>query len=304
MNNLELSIIIVNFNTSDLLRKCLNKVYKALSFGKIEKESEVVVVDNASSDDSVSMVQKHFPKVIIIRNTQNLGFAKANNCGIKKSIGKYVLLLNSDTEMEKNVLINLLNIIKSDPAIGVVGGKLSNPDSTIQSSAGFFPHLSKVFCWMFFIDDIPIISKLIKSYHIQDKGFYQKEHYVDWVTGACFMLRKEIIDTTGLMDEDIFMYGEEMEWCYRIKKSGYQVIYTPDAYVLHHKGASGAASDAGILEEFKALLYFYKKHKAGWQLSFLRLFLRTGALLRVVIFGIIGRYHTRIPIYAKVFKLA
>lgn len=301
---MELSIIIVSFNTSDLLRKCLNKVYKALSFGKIEKESEVIVVDNASTDDSVSMVQKYFPKVKILKNTQNLGFAKANNQGIKKSSGKYILLLNSDTEIEKNALFNLLNAIKTDPNIGVVGGKLLNPDGMTQPSAGFFPHLSKVFYWMFFVDDIPIISKFLKPYHVGDKSFYEKTKLVDWVTGACFMLKRELIDNAGLLDEDIFMYGEEMEWCYRIKKRGYKVALIPSAQILHHKGASVSSSDAGILEEFKALLYFYKKHKASWQLPFLRLFLRTGALLRIAIFGIIGRYQTRIPIYAKAFKLA
>jgi len=299
-----LSIIIVNFNTSDLLRKCLNKIYKALSFGRIEKESEVIVVDNASTDDSVSMVQKHFPKVKILKNNQNLGFAKANNQAIKKSAGEYILLLNSDTEVEKDALTHLLNVIKTDADTAVVGGKLLNPDGTTQPSAGFFPHLSKVFYWMFFIDDIPLINKLIKPYHVEDKSFYQKEQFVDWVTGACFMLRREIVDTVGIMDEDFFMYGEEMEWCYRIKKTGFKVVFTPIAQILHHQGASGGSSSAGILPEFKSLLYFYKKHKPSWQIPILSFFLRCGALLRIVIFGIIGRYHTRIPIYAKASKLA
>lgn len=301
---MELSIIIVNFNTSSLLRKCLNKVYKALSFGKLEKMSEVIVVDNASSDDSREILREKFPKVTVIKNDQNLGFAKANNQATRQTHGKVILLLNSDTEIEKDALTNLLNVFKTDPDIGVVGGKLLNPDGTIQSSIGFFPHLRKVFFWMFFIDDIPFVSNLLKPYHVEDRSFYQRTQFVDWVTGACFMIKKEIIDAVGFIDEEIFMYGEEMEWCYRIKKKGFRVVFTPTAQILHHKGKSGATPDAGILEEFKALLYFYKKHKPSWQIPLLRLCLRIGALLRIAIFGIIGRYHTRIPIYAKAFKLA
>lgn len=300
---MELSIIIISFNTSELLRKCLNKVYKSLSFGKIEKKSEVIVVDNASSDDSVSMVKKNFPKVNIIGNNKNLGFSVANNQGIKESSGKYVLLLNSDTEVEKDALIKLLETISRDEKIGAVGGKLINLDGTLQYSLGFFPNLPKVFFWMFFIDDIPLLSKILKPYHLEEKSFYNKMQSVDWVTGACLLFRHEIISRVGYLDENIFMYGEELEWCYRIKKTGYKVFFTPVAQILHHQGASGSSA-AGILEEFKTLLYFYKKHKPSWQIPFLRLYLRFGALLRIIIFGIIGRYHSRIPIYAKAIKLA
>lgn len=300
---MELSIIIVNFNTSNLLRKCLNKVYKSLSFGKIEKESEVIIIDNASSDDSISMVQNNFPKVAIISNEKNLGFSVANNQGIRKSSGKYILLLNSDTEVEKDTLVNLLHKIKSEESIGVVGGKLLNPDGSIQPSAGFFPNLSKVFFWMFFIDDVPYLNKLLRPYHMENKSFYAKEHSVDWVTGACFIFSREIIEKAGLLDENIFMYGEELEWCFRIKKSGLNIVYTPAANILHHKGASSAGAE-GIIEEFKAILYLYTKHQSAWELPLVRLLLKLGALLRIVIFGIIGRHRNRVSLYAKAFKLA
>lgn len=301
---MELSIIIVSFNTGSLLRKCLNKVYKALSFGKIEKVSEVIVVDNASYDDSILMVEKNFPKVIIVKNKKNLGFSVANNQGIKRSEGEYILLLNSDTEIEKDTLTKLLEALERDKTIGVVGGKLMNVDGSFQASLGFFPTLSKVFFWMFFIDDIPLVSQILAPYHVEEETFYNKMQNVDWVTGACLMFRREVINRVGYLDENIFMYGEEMEWCYRIKKCGWKVVFTPEAQIFHHQGASTGASDAGILSEFKALLYFYKKHKPAWQAPLLSLFLRFGALLRIIIFGIIGRYHRRIPIYAKAFKLA
>lgn len=301
---MELSIIIVNFNTSELLRKCLNKVYKSLSFGKIEKESEVIVVDNASSDGSVSMAEKNFPKVLIIKNSKNLGFAKANNQALRQARGKYILLLNSDTEIDKDTLVGLLDEIKKNQRVGVVGGKLLNPDGSVQTSAGFLPSLSKIFFWMFFIDDIPLLSRLIKPYHIQDKKFYQKKADVDWVTGACFMIKREAIETVGYMDENIFMYGEELEWCLRLRKAGFSVIYTPEISVLHHKGASAKKAEAGIIEEFKSILYLYRKHEPAWQYPAVHLFLKLGALLRIVTFGIIGRYPARRALYAKAFKLA
>ncbi len=301
---MELSIIIVNYNTSELLHKCLNKVYKSLSFGKIEKESEVIVVDNASSDDSVPMAEKNFPEVIIIKNSKNLGFAKANNQALRQARGKYILLLNSDTEIDKDALTGLLDEIKKKQGVGVVGGKLLNPDGSVQASAGFLPSLSKVFFWMFFIDDIPLLCRLIKPYHIQDKKFYQKKADVDWVTGACFMIKREVIETVGYMDENIFMYGEELEWCYRIRKAGFSVIYTPKVCLLHHKGASTKDTEGGIIEEFKSILYLYRKHKPSWQYPAVYLFLKLGALLRIVAFGIIGRYPGRLSLYAKAFKLA
>ncbi len=300
---MELSIIIVNFNTSDLLRKCLNKVYKSLSFSKIEKTSEVIVVDNASSDGSVSMTEKNFPKVIIVKNKHNSGFAKANNQGIKQATGKYILLLNSDTEIEKDAVIKLLETIKADDDKGVVGGKLINIDGTIQPSAGYFPHPAKVFSWMFFLDDIPLLRKVLKPYHAEEKSFYEKERSVDWVTGACFLIKKEIIKKAGLFDENIFMYGEEMEWCYRIKNAGFKIVFAPTAKLIHHKGASTAVGTGGILEEFKTILYFYKKHKPAWQYPLVCLFLKCGSLLRLAVFGIIGRYPARLTLYAKAFKL-
>lgn len=300
---MELSIIIVSYNTSDLLRKCLNKVYKSLSFGKIEKVSEVIVIDNASSDDTVSMVHKNFPKVEIIKNSQNLGFAKANNQGIKLSTGKYVLLLNSDTEVRNDALMNLLETIKNDNNIGIVGGKLLNPDGSIQASAGYFPNLDKVFYWMFFIDDIPFLKELIHPYHVEYESFYQKERKADWVSGACFLFNRDIIGKAGLLDENIFMYGEEMEWCYRIKKMGWQVRFAPEAVTMHLKGSSGASNAAGIAEEFKAILYFYKKHKPPWQMPLVKLFLISGALLRLAVFGIITKYRSRLPLYAKAIQV-
>ena len=205
---------------------------------------------------------------------------------------------------EEIVLINLLREINKEKKIGVVGCRLLNTDKTTQFSIGYFPNLPKIFFWMTFIDDIPILSDIIKPYHLQIPSHYEKKRDVDWVSGACFLIRKETINIIGLLDEKIFMYVEEVELCYRINKKGYKVFYTPHSQLTHSKGASSSTkSEAGLIEEFKGLIYFYNKHKPGWQLPVLKGLIICGILLRIVVFGIIGRYPQRISLYAKILKM-
>ena len=157
---------------------------------------------------------------------------------------------------------------------------------------------------MSFLDDIPLIAKAVKPYHMENKNFYKMDQEVDWVSGACFMVRRKAIERAGLLDEKIFMYGEEMEWCYRIKKSGYEVFYTSTAEIFHYKGGSSDNPEtSGIDQEFSSLIYFYREHKPFWQMPILKGLLMFGALLRIGLFGIIRKYPTRIAIYAKAFKM-
>lgn len=301
---INLSIIIVNYNTSQLLKNCLQAVFQALNWEKHVDSCEVIVIDNASTDDSLDIVRRYFPDVHLICNQENLGFSKANNQALRKSQGKYMLLLNSDTSVKQTALVKLLEYIKSEKNIGAIGGKLLNPDGSIQPSVGFFPHLSKVFFWMSFLDDLPFMSSLLHSYHVEDKNFYLKRQQVDWVSGACILVKKEAVEKAGLFDEAIFMYGEEVEWCYRIKQAGFQVIYTPWAEIFHLKGESSVEKvNAGIVAEFRGILYFYQKHKSLCQQYLLKLLLKSGALLRILLFGIIMRHPKKADLYAKAFRL-
>lgn len=300
---MELSIIIVNYNTSKFLQNCLQSVYKALSIASLQDKSEVIMVDNASTDNSVVIVKRKFAKVILICNKENLGFAKANNQGIRKSRGKYILLLNSDTELIEKALVSLMELIRKEKKIDIIGCKLLNKDGSIQPSAGFFPTLWKVFFWMTFIDDLPGIKKIIKPYHAEDKEFYNKFQEVDWITGAFMLMKREVIGKTDLLDEKIFMYGEEVEWCYRLKKKGNCICYFPIESAYHHKGGSGIGRDSGILEEFTAILYFYNKHMTRWQNYLVRKILLFGALLRLLLFGIIMGNSQKATLYAKAFKM-
>lgn len=270
----------------------------------LQTSCEVIVVDNASIDNSVAMIEEKFPAVVLIKNKANLGFAAANNKAINHAKGKYILLLNSDTRIKDNTVVKLLNFISDDSSVGAVGCKLLNNDSSLQQSVGYFPTLTKIFLWMTFIDDIPLLRRFIKPYHVAPSSFYSKNQEVDWVTGACLLIRSEMIKQTGLLDEKIFMYGEEVEWCYRIKKIGYKVKYFSGAEVYHTKGASSEnIQGAGIVEEFKSLQYFYNKHFPSWQGVFLKILLKAGSLLRYMTFGIILGNPHRKSLYAKAFKV-
>jgi GT2 family glycosyltransferase len=302
---MDLSIIIVNYNTKELLNKCLQALNKDIKTIEKELHSEIIVVDNNSTDNSRELVRDKFPKVKLVENNSNLGYAKANNIGIKKAKGKLLLLLNSDTQITKDSISILVKSMIYDKSLGVVGGKLLNFDGSTQQSAGYTPHLSKIFFWMTFLDDIFFLQQFLKPYHITNQLFYNKLNYVDWVSGACFLVRKDIIRDVGQIDEKIFMYGEEVEWCYRIKRAGYKILYTPKAIIYHHKGASAEKNveNAGIVEEFNSLLYFFKMHKSYWQKIVLKILLIYGALLRIILFAIIRRYNFRVSTYVKAIRM-
>lgn len=299
-----LTIAIVSYNTSKILESCLNSVFNVLNNDGFIHDAEVIIVDNGSSDGSPKMVKEKFPKARMILNKKNLGFAKANNQAIKLSASEFVLLLNSDAKLTNGSLSKLLTTLKTHPEIGAIGPKLLNSDHSIQPSCGFLPNLFKVLVWMLFLDDIPILQNFLNPYHIENTRFYNNSHFVDWVSGACMLIRRKAFDKAGLLDEKIFMYGEEVELCIRIRSSGYRIFYLESACVYHLKGASGKGEQSGITEEFAALKYIYKKHKPLWQQVSLSLLLKLGALLRIVLFGIIWGSPKSKSLYAKAFEVA
>lgn len=294
--NYMLSVIIVSYNTRALLQTCLS----ALLLDTDPDETEIIVVDNASLDASSDMVAQEFPQVHLIRNSTNVGFAAANNQGLRLARGSYLLLLNSDTQLLTGAVGQLMKTMQQNTSIGAVGGKLLNADRSLQPSAGYFPFLWQVAAWMLFVDDIFRNASWMHSYHLENSAWYEQQQQVDWITGACLMVSRACYEKVGGLDEHIFMYGEEVEWCYRMRLAGYVVVYQPAAMLIHSKGASAANQPgAGIAEEFSSLLYFYRKHLPPWQLPVLKMLLYTGAWLRLLIFGIIGRYRERRALYAK-----
>ena len=253
LRNKDLSIIIVNWNTRALLRECLRSVYSNLPPHTVD----VIVVDNASTDGSVDMVHTEFPQANLICNSKNLGFARANNQGIALSIARYILLLNSDTVVEPDALERLIDFMDSNPRAAAAGSMLLNPDGSLQSSCYPFPSISRELWRLFHLDKL-------RAY-----GVYQMEGWdrnasreVDHIQGASMVLRSEVLAKTGVLDEDFFMYSEELDLCYRLKKDGWKLYWLPQSKVIHYGGKSTKqTAEKMFLELYRSkVLYFRKNH--------------------------------------------
>ena len=243
-----LSVVVVCWNVADLLRDCLNSV----AAGVRGLAHEIIVVDNASIDGSASMVRFEFPEVRLIANVDNLGFARANNQGIRASQGSHVVLLNSDTVVSPAALAMLVAFMDAHPEAGVVGPRLLRPDGTAQPYAfGGDPTLGYLLRRGFY--------RLLRRSYLHDWNTNAIQE-VDWVSGACLMVRREAIDQAGLLDENIFMYFEDNEWCLRIRHAGWKVYYDPQAAIVHLGGKSVAKNPAARRAYSESLRYFYRKH--------------------------------------------
>lgn len=293
---IDVSIIIVSFNTRELLESLLISIIENTKRVRFE----IIVVDNASTDDSARLAKELTKEVLgrVLKNTKNLGFAKANNQGIRRARGKYLLLLNSDTHLIEDSVSGMFDFLEKDKSVGVAGCKLLNRDGSLQENGGFFPDIWRLFLWALLLDDLPVLNRL-NLYH-PHKIFYQGKKSVDWVTGAFFMIRRNVIEEVGLFSEKFFMYVEEIEYCWRVKKFGWRVIYNPLTSIVHIGGASSNREKV-ITGEYRGLIVFYKLHKSRIENMLLRIFLKTGAFLRVILFGLILRKKGFLVSYAKAF---
>jgi len=315
-NKIDLSVIIVNYNTKEITLACLTSLYQFTS----GIDYEVIVVDNASSDSSAEMLSKfesEHKNFKLIRSSANIGFGPANNLGAKEAKGEYLLFLNSDTLLIENCLPDCLAAIKNKKAVAL-SCYLLNRDLTIQPSGGFFPTLDRLLIWQFFLDDLPLVGDKFKSIHPHAPGFFflnrligrqslpRKQARVelrpDWITGAFMLVPQRIFKEVGGFDDKIFMYTEEMELCYRLKKSGGDIILDPKSAIVHIGGASGG-SHLALTKEVEGMLYFWQKHKPAWQLPLVKLIFFAGSLLRYVIFGIIKANATARQAYGQILRL-
>lgn len=303
---MELSIIIVSYNTRKLITNCIKSIIKNLKGVSFE----IIVVDNGSSDGSVKKLTELNRLIKLIKNKDNVGFAKANNQGVKIAKGRYILFLNSDTLIRENVIFEILAWMKRNPKVAVATCALRNVDGSIQGTGGYFPSLFRIFSWMFFLDDIPYIDRIIKPFHplhsaspiYKGESFYLKPKEVDWVTGAFMLVRKKVLEEVGYFDEDYFMYAEDVDLCFRVKSKGWQIWYLPQ-WSITHIGGGSSTKEFPILSEYKGIKLFFKKHKPSWTYSLVRFFLKCGALFRMILFGFI-KGKEGFEIYAKAFSVA
>lgn len=321
-----LTIIIVSYNTKKLTLQTIDTAWKEAQSSKtLAKKTEIIVVDNDSKDGTVAAVRDTFKSsnIKVIANKHNKGFASANNQGIKIAKGKYIILLNSDTIVQKGGLSTMVETFERFPVdektaslasqenkidrLGILAPTLLNPDGTLQPQGGDLPTLLSLFNHMSFLDDLPIVGKFLPS--TQHTGLRQSEqlryHTNDprlikrgWVGGTAMMIRKEVIEEIGLLDDAIFMYGEDTEYCMRADHHHWDVAIDPQAKITHFGQASSSSANA-IKGEFKFYTYNWSKHKPLWQIAVVKIILKMGTILRIIAFSTIRPDKKRRQIYQE-----
>ncbi|MEK7748968.1 MAG: glycosyltransferase family 2 protein, partial [Bacteroidota bacterium] len=244
--SLQLSIIIVNYNVRDFLHHALISLRKATKGIR----SEIVVVDNASDDGSTEMLRRRFPNVTLIASKQNLGFARANNLALKRARGAFLLLINPDTVVQEDTLRAMLEFFKNTPEAGLAGCKILNPDGTFQLACRrSFPTPWVAFTKIFGLSRLFPRSSWFGKYNLTYLS-PEETYEVDAVSGSFMMLRKEVFEKVGGLDEEFFMYGEDLDWCYRIQQSGWKIYYAPLTQIIHYKGESTRRSSLDEIQTF------------------------------------------------------
>ncbi len=274
---MDVSVIIVSFNTLELLDKCIGSVYAHAG----SLEIEVIVIDNASTDGSAEMIEQNFGEVRLVRNSKNVGFASANNQAIKLAKGKFMLLLNSDTVVLDGAIEKTVQFAEQNAKAAVVGCRTLNPDSTLQRTCFMFPSvlnlmLSSTYLYKIFPRSRFFGRELMTWWDRNDA------REVDVVSGCFMLVRAEAIKQTGIMDESFFLYAEETDWCYRFRKNGWKLMFTPDAQIIHYGRASSGPRRAEMLLQLRSgILLFIKKHRSKVSYMFSCVLVALFFLLRV-----------------------
>lgn len=284
---MDVSIIIVNWNTKNILSDCLRSVYEQAG----DVDYEVIVVDNASTDGSLDMIKSDFERVVLLENAQNKGFATANNQGMEIAKGRYVLLLNSDTVVLDGAIAKTVSFADAHPRAGVTGCRVLNADRTLQPTCFMFPSILNMF----------LSSTYLYKFFPKSRFFGRERmtwwdrsdvRQVDVVTGCFMLVRREAIDQVGVMDERFFMYAEETDWCYRFREEGWDVTFTPAGQIIHLGGQSTAKKPVAMIVQLRlSILKFIRKHSGR--------FAQVSARFLTALF-----FAVRLPIwFARVFSL-
>lgn len=284
----DVSVIIVNWNLRDFLRRCLESIHS--QGGNLTVET--IVVDNASSDGSTGMMEQEFPDVLRIINEENAGFARACNQGLREAGSRYLFLLNNDAELLEGVLASLVGFMDAHPDIGVCGPRVVNGDGTLQvHSKGFYPSIPRIAGQLF----LPGYSRHPggRSLGLYEFNDDMKIREFDWLSGCALLARREAVEDVGLLDAEVFMYCEDMDWCYRMKQAGWKVMYLPLAQVLHYGGQSMLRQRGAIVGSHAAgLVAYYSRYHGRAAALLFRMVLAAGYAVQAVgwvIGGLFGR---------------
>lgn len=277
------SIIIVTWNAKDYTRQCLASLKRHAYQGTIE----TIIVDNASNDGTVEMVTQEFPDVVVMQNETNLGFARANNLGLAKSRGKYALLVNSDVIVFPNCIENLVGYMERNEAVAVAGPRMLGPDGAVRRSTMRFPSIWDSFCRSLALDAVFRGSKYWGGFLMGDFK-NDRTSDVDVLNGWFWAVRREAALDVGFMDEQFFMYGEDIDWCYRFHLHGFRVVFISDAESIHYGGASSSNAPTRFYVEMqRANIQFWRKHHGRVRTAVYIITLGLHALCRLLGYSIV-----------------
>lgn len=287
MSNIDISIIIVSWNVKRFVKECL------LSISPDKGNTyEIIVVDNASEDNTVEYIKRHWPDVMLIENQENRGFARANNQGIKIAHGRYIVLLNPDTRVIDNAIDKIADFMDSHPDVSIAGGKLLNHDKTFQPSVRNFPNPIRD---LFYASGLTTILRLIEHKSNYAKRFATKKNNPrlcgKYISSAFLIIRKDCLDTGGLLDERYPVYFEDADLCYRILQNGFEIAYVPSAEVIHYGGQSFMQIGMAMHSlYFRSLFIYYDKFDNFRRVRRARVAVFMGAIVRffLLFFGSIG----------------
>ena len=294
---MDLSIIIVNWNTKDLLLQCLESVYQTIK----RVEMEVFVVDNGSMDGSIAAAKGRFPEVKFIQNEINLGFARANNQALSLAKGRYLLLLNPDTQVKKGAMERLISFMDAHPEAGGAGAQLLNSDGSRQNSIANFPSLAT-----------ELLNKSLLRWFFPSAFPGKERNYpepieVDSVIGACMVVKRDAIEPVGLLDEGYFLFLEETDWCYRMRRTGWKIYHVPQAEIYHFQGKGvEMEKKKARVEYYRSLYRFFKKNRGRLQWFILLIGSVIKLVVELVFMGIaslltfftIKKWENKLSIYA------
>ncbi|MCA9890099.1 MAG: glycosyltransferase family 2 protein [Anaerolineae bacterium] len=272
---MDVSIIIVSWNVEDLLQDCLDSIKSSgLKLAGPDANAEIIIVDSASHDGTVDIILEKYPEIILLPQDENIGFVKGNNIGLGTAKGQYLFLLNPDTEIIGDAIQKMAAYMDENPQVGIVGPRTLNSDGTTQSTRRRFPTKALAFFESTWLQ--PYAPKsMLANFYLEEKDDHAT-FAVDWVQGSAMMVRREVYDAIGGLDEAYIMYSEELDWCHRAKDAGWNVVYLGSASIVHHGGKSSeqAGSWKHIHFQKSKLRYFEKYHGklfAGVLRQFLRL---------------------------------
>jgi hypothetical protein len=294
---MDLSIIIVNWNTKDLLLQCLESVYQTIK----RVEMEVFVVDNGSMDGSIAAAKGRFPEVKFIQNEINLGFARANNQALSLAKGRYLLLLNPDTQVKKGAMERLISFMDAHPEAGGAGAQLLNSDGSRQNSIANFPSLATELL------NKSLLRWFFPSVFPGKERNYPEPIEVDSVIGACMVVKRDAIEPVGLLDEGYFLFLEETDWCYRMRRTGWKIYHVPQAEIYHFQGKGvEMEKKKARVEYYRSLYRFFKKNRGRLQWFILLIGSVIKLVVELVFMGIaslltfftIKKWENKLSIYA------